>query len=88
MILIPNIYTLAVLKTIFNLFLGSPFPGGSRGKVRAAGILRRSGVWSDSGGDPGRSISAPSTARTSACMLQGHEESKDDPSQWVPTEPG
>ncbi len=33
---------LEVLKMIFNLFLGPPSPGGSRGRVRSAIFLRKS----------------------------------------------
>ncbi len=35
------IQILAVLKIIFNLFLGPPSPGGSRGRVRTAIFLRK-----------------------------------------------
>ncbi len=46
---------LAVLKTIFDFILAPPphSPGGFRVNVRAVSFLRKSGIWADSGPDPG-----------------------------------
>ena len=37
-----EVFSLAVLKMIFNVVLGPPSPGGSRGRVRTATFLRKS----------------------------------------------